>query len=153
MLGQIELSQSVPTVTVLWKIATAFEVPFSALISASGANGAAVVRRGEARTVSSEDGRFASRALFPFDQSRGTEFYELTLAPSASEVAQPHAAGTSENLVVAEGLAEIEVNGERVELHRGDSLSFHADQPHAYRNLSATEPAVLYLVMTYSTAT
>ncbi len=150
MLGQIELAQSVPTVTVLWKIATALEVPFSALISASGARGATVVRRADARTVASEDGLFASRALFPFDQSRGTEFYELTLAPSGVEVAQAHAVGTMENLVVAAGTAEIEVNRERVELGTGDSLTFHADQPHAYRNPSSTVGAVLYLVMTYA---
>ena len=67
MLGQIDLEQSVPTVNVLWKIATALEVPFSALISASGTKGAAVLRRADARIMASEDGLFASRALFPFD--------------------------------------------------------------------------------------
>ena len=34
MLGQIELGQSAPTINVLWKIARALEVTFSALISA-----------------------------------------------------------------------------------------------------------------------
>ena len=36
MLGQIELGQSAPTINVLWKIASALEVPFSALISRAG---------------------------------------------------------------------------------------------------------------------
>ncbi len=33
MLGQIELGQSAPTINVLWKIARALEVTFSAMIS------------------------------------------------------------------------------------------------------------------------
>lgn len=149
MLGQIELAQSVPTITVLWKIAVALGVPFSSLISASGARGARVVRGSEAQRVASADGTFVSRALFPFDQSRGTEFYELTLSPGSTERAQAHGVGTWENLVVTEGSAVIEVNGEPHTLATGDALTFRADQPHVYRNPSPEEPTVLYLVMTY----
>src|SRR5262245_47190505 len=36
MLGQIELGRSAPTINVLWKIARALDVTFSALITARG---------------------------------------------------------------------------------------------------------------------
>src|SRR3954464_13288785 len=39
MLGQVELGQSAPTINVLWKIARALGLPFSALISVSGTSG------------------------------------------------------------------------------------------------------------------
>ena len=42
MLGQIELGQSTPTINVLWKIARALEVTFSALISQRTQSGALV---------------------------------------------------------------------------------------------------------------
>ena len=76
------------------------------------------------------------------------EFYKLTLAPRAVEIAVPHQTGTTENLVVVEGEMEIEVADTVHHLRADDAIFFTADVPHAYRNLS-DETAVMYLVMTY----
>lgn len=149
MLGQIELGQSAPTVNVLWKIARALGVPFSALISVAPQSGTKVMRASQAKRLTSHDGRFVSRALFPFDEPRRVEFYELKLAARATEVAEPHQPGTMENLVVTQGTVEIECNGEHHVLAAGDSILFEADVPHAYRNAGQVE-AVMYLVMTYA---
>jgi transcriptional regulator with XRE-family HTH domain len=149
MLGQIELGQSAPTINVLWKIARALEVPFSALISSTGASGTKVLRGAQAKRLASHDGRFVSRALFPFDEPRRVEFYELRLAPSSEERADPHPPGTSENLFVSSGLLEMEVGGEKHLVNPGDAIVFEADVPHVYRNTSTVE-AVMYLVMTYA---
>lgn len=104
MLGQIELGQSAPTINVLWKIARALEVTFSALISSRTVSGALVLRADQAKLLSSKDRSFTSRALFPFDEPRRVEFYELRLAPGGVETADAHAPGTSENLVVTAGV-------------------------------------------------
>jgi transcriptional regulator with XRE-family HTH domain len=149
MLSQVELGRSTPTINVVWRIARALEVPFSALIAAREAKGLSVLRRQEAKVLSSHDGAFTSRALFPFDEPRRVEFYELRLAPHAVERAEPHPPGTTENLVVSAGHVEIEVATERTALSAGDALVFHADVPHAYLNTGGGE-AVLYLVMTYA---
>jgi transcriptional regulator with XRE-family HTH domain len=151
MLGQVELGQSAPTINVLWKISTALGVPFSALIGTRQASGPAVLRAEQAKVLSSHDGRFRSRALFPFDEPRRVEFYELRLAPRCEERADAHAPGTTENLVVASGGVEVEVEGVRQTLRPGDAIVFEADAPHVYRNPSDAE-AVLYLVMTYAEA-
>ena len=151
MLGQIELGQSAPTINVLWKISTALGVPFSGLIGQRQAGGVVVLRGGSAKTLTSHDGAFSSRALFPFDAPRRVEFYELTLAPHGEEKADPHAPGTVENLVVAKGSCEIEVEGGRQLLGEGDAIVFEADAPHAYRN-PGEAPALMYLVMTYADA-
>jgi transcriptional regulator with XRE-family HTH domain len=148
MLGQIELGQSTPTINVLWKVARALGVPFSALISQTTVPATTVMRASRARTLRSHEGGFSSRALFPVDRTRNVEFYELRLAPRAVENADPHPPGTSENLVVCAGSVEIVVGGDRTLLEVGDAILFDADAPHSYRNTSVVE-AVMYLVMTY----
>ncbi|HMA92786.1 MAG TPA: helix-turn-helix transcriptional regulator, partial [Polyangiaceae bacterium] len=70
MLGQIELNRSVPTITVLWRIAKALDIPFSSLIREPEQKGPAVLRRAAARYLTSADGTFRSRALFPADGQR-----------------------------------------------------------------------------------
>jgi transcriptional regulator with XRE-family HTH domain len=149
MLGQIELGQSAPTINVLWKIARALEVTFSALISARTQSGALVLRSQESKILTSKDRSFSSRALFPFDEPRRVEFYELRLAAGAVEDADAHPPGTIENLVVTQGAVEIDVAGDTHRLEAGDSILFEADTPHAYRSAGKTE-AVMYLVMTYA---
>jgi quercetin dioxygenase-like cupin family protein len=149
MLGQIELGQSAPTINVLWKIARALEVTFSALISARTQSGALVLRAADAKILTSKDRTFTSRALFPFDEPRRVEFYELRLAAGSVEEADAHPPGTSENLVVTAGSLEIDVAGDTHRLEPGDSILFEADTPHAYRNPGRVE-TVMYLVMTYA---
>jgi transcriptional regulator with XRE-family HTH domain len=149
MLGQIETGKSVPTIKILWKVASALAMPFAALTAAQGPAPVVVMRRDDAKILSSSEGRFTSRALFPFDAERRIEFYELRLAPRHVEHAEPHVAGTRENMVVVQGTVEI-VSGREppVVLSEGDAVLFEADVPHRYRNLGSTE-AVIYLVMTY----
>ena len=149
MLGQIELGQSMPTIGVLWKIARALGVPFSALITARSSSQATVLRLSRARVLSSHDGAFRSRALFPADGPRNVEFYELRLSPGAREEADAHPPGTRENLFVQAGTIELSVAGEEHRLAAGDAILFEADAPHVYANPGPSE-AVMYLVMTYA---
>jgi quercetin dioxygenase-like cupin family protein len=148
MLGQIELGQSTPTINVLWKIARALGLPFSSLIVAPTLTRVKVLRAKQAKVLRSADGAFSSRALFPFDESRVVEFYELRLAARAVERAEAHAPGTTENLVVTKGSVEILVDGACHRLAPGDAIQFEAGTPHEYHNLAGSE-AVMYLVMTY----
>lgn len=149
MLGQIENGKSAPTISLLWKVATALGVPFATLMSSHQGSGASVLRRDDAKVLTSSEGRFSSRALFPYDIERRAEFYELRLAPHHTESAEAHAPGTSENIVVTQGAVEIAVGREPPRLlGEGDAILFQADVPHRYRNMRSVE-AVLYLVMTY----
>jgi transcriptional regulator with XRE-family HTH domain len=148
MLGQIEQGKSAPTINVVWKIVRALDVPFSALISDPSAGRVTILRAARSRMLRSRDGSFSSRALFPMDQPRSVEFYELRLAAFGVEQADPHPPGTMENLVVASGSLELTIGAERALLVQGDAILFQADVPHTYRNPGNGE-AVIYLVMTY----
>jgi transcriptional regulator with XRE-family HTH domain len=149
MLSQIELGQSAPTITTLWKIARSLGVTFSALIARGDDSAPRVLTPGTAKLLTNQDGSFTSRALFPFGEPRRAEFYELRLKPRGFEDASPHPPGTTENLVVTAGAVQIQVAGTSHELRAGDAILFVADVPHAYRNVGAAE-AVMYLVMTYA---
>ena len=149
MLGQIELGHSTPTINVVWKIARALDVPFSALISEERSAGTWVLPRAKARVLASKDGVFTSRALFPMDRPRNVEFYELRLAPGGREDADPHPQGTTENLIVAKGRVALSIDGDRRLLEEGDAIFFEADVAHSYENVEPRAEAVMHLVMTY----
>ncbi len=150
MLGQIELGQSAPTINVLWKIARALDLPFSALLAGPRApSGTRVLPAARSKRLTSHDGAFSSRALFPLDEPRRVELYELELRRGAVEEAEPHPPGTRENLVVTVGAVRIDVAGEEHRLGPGDAIVFEADVPHSYRNVGDHD-ARMYLVMTYA---
>ena len=149
MLGQIELGQSAPTINVLWKIARALDVPFSALITEQRSTSVAILHATGAKVLTSHDGSFRSRALFPFDRPRTVEFYELRLGARSAERADAHPPGTMENLIVTAGAVEIVVGPTTHRLATGDAILFEADVAHVYQNAGDVE-AVMYLVMTYA---
>lgn len=149
MLGQIELGQSTPTIRTLFKISRALNVPFSALLSDKESPGTLVLRAAQTRRLTNEKGTFVSRALFPLGGPRRVEFYELKLAAGAEEQAVPHTPGTTEMIAVNRGQLEIGIRGEFHKLNEGDVISFEADAPHVYRNLTNAD-TLAYLVMTYN---
>ena len=149
MLGQIELGKSVPTISLLWKVAKALDVPFSALNVDLEVANSVVLRAKDAKILSSQDGSFSSRSLFPHDTSRKVEFYELEMAPHSEERAHAHAPGTIENLVITQGEVTVVVGAESHQLKAQDAILFQADVDHIYRNNGPTK-AVMYLVMSYT---
>jgi len=147
-LGQIEIGRAVPSLGTLWKIARAFDVPFSALLAQPTNLATRIFRRTSATPITDADGRFSSRALFSPDDKASFEFYELFLAARGREEAEAHAPGTRENLLVTQGRLVLELGSERYELAKGDAIAFTADVKHAYVNPS-NEECWMSLVMTY----
>ena len=148
LLGQIELGKTAPSVGVVWKLARAFDVQFSALLATAEPTETHVLRARAARRLVSPDGRFSSRALYPLGEQPDVEFYELFLAAHSREDALPHQRGTREHLVVTAGRLELVIDGQRFELDKGDAIVFGADVPHSYVNLAKDE-CWMNLVMTY----
>jgi XRE family transcriptional regulator, regulator of sulfur utilization len=149
-LSRIYDGEVVPTISLIWKIANVFGVPFGSLISSRERRGTFVLRSADTAVLSSSDGQFTSRALFPYNSARLVEFYELRIAPGHTEDAVAHVPGTVECLVVTRGTVEITSVKEPSEtLRKGDAIVFEADVPHRYSNRGKNE-AVLYLVMSYA---
>jgi transcriptional regulator with XRE-family HTH domain len=149
MLGQVETGKSSPTIAILWKIAAALDVPCGSLIAEPRDTVLHVLTHAKAKVLSASEGRFQTRALFPYESERKVEFYELRIAPHHTEVAEAHRPGTVENLVVSRGTVEIVTGRHPAQiLGEGDAILFEADVAHSYRNMTGSE-AVLYLVTSY----
>jgi transcriptional regulator with XRE-family HTH domain len=137
-LSQIETQKSNPSLSVLWKIAVGLQMPFSELLGDSGP-AINLLRRNDAQILRSADGRLESRPMTPAGFSREIEVYELRLASRSSHVAEAHAAGTKELIIVLTGLLRMHVANDKFELGPGDSLAFPADRPHTYENPGGAE--------------
>jgi transcriptional regulator with XRE-family HTH domain len=151
MLHQIELSKSIPTIAVVWRIADGLKVPFSELLSQPREASDVLLTQREAKYLTNAAGTFSSRALFPFNgPARTAEFYELRIKPGGTENASAHAHGTVEHLALVRGTLEVEVDGSTRKLAAGDCLVFAADRPHCYRNPEDGDEAQIFLMMTYA---
>ncbi|WP_110950752.1 helix-turn-helix domain-containing protein [Pseudomonas bohemica] len=148
MLAQIESGRSVPSIKVLCKIAKGLKVSVAAFLENRAFEGVEVLPAQQSKRLVNADGTFSSRALFPYDMARQSEFYEIRLKGLGEEVSNGNGPGIQENLVVAQGVLEVSVNEERYLLSTGDSILFYADQPHRYRNPADSE-AVAFVVITY----
>ena len=120
--ADIEDGATFPAIDVVWRLSSALDVPFGAILSEGLGNRAAVSRRAEAEVLASTSGGFTSRPLFPLEGDHKAEFYELRLAPGAIERSPAHTAGTTENLVVVRGTAVIETEEGSHALNEGDAL-------------------------------
>jgi len=148
---RIERGEALPSLRLVWALATAVQVPFGALLARSDAEGASflVRRAGTGRSIVSGDGRFRSRPLAPAGHARAPEVYELTLAPGCVEEADAHAPGTFEHMTVLRGALVVRTGVDHARLEAGDALFFRADVPHRYENPTDAD-TVVHLVMTYA---
>lgn len=149
MLSQIELGRSAPSVNVVWRIASALAVPFSALLSVYPGKSPRVLHARKSQVTSNHDGTFSWRALFPREPRRATEFYQLTIQPHGIGAAAAYAPQTQGNVVVASGSVRIKLGASILRLEEGDAAVFDADVEQIYENMSA-DLAVMYLVVTYA---
>jgi len=144
MLCQIELGRSTPTITVLLRIARAFDVPLSCLLPESDASQPMILHAAGVRVHRAREGGCISRALFPA-RWRGSEFYEVQLAPGSVEMVPAGKPLTMENLVVAEGAVSIAVAGTTYPLAMGDAAVLPADCVREYSTAETTS-ARIFLV-------
>jgi transcriptional regulator with XRE-family HTH domain len=131
--ANLESGASNPTIAVLLKVASAFQVSVEELISAPRATArhypaASLPRRTR--------GQVDVRKLLP-DSLPGLELESMALAPRARMTGVPHRAGTREYLTCESGAIVLTASGERFVLAPGDVVVFRGDQPHAYDNPGA----------------
>jgi len=150
MLGQIERGESNPTVKTLWKIAKGLNVSFSAFVEENKAK-VSVVSSDQVNPLLEGEGQFKVFPLFPFDQEKGFEIYQLEIAPGYSRQSEAHFAGVEEHLLVYKGTLEVIIDGESYQVKTGDAVQFMGDRAHTYSN--QTEAKVQAYVLLYYTNT
>jgi transcriptional regulator with XRE-family HTH domain len=152
LISQIERGQSRPSVSTLFALAEALEVPVDAFFrdtappdaaspepaEAHAENGPAaaghryVVRRGERAAIDIEGGVRWER-LTP-TQLPDLEFMELVYAPGAESHSALYLHPGMELVLLLSGRMNIFVGFDRYELEPGDSICFPSTTPHRYVN-------------------
>ena len=140
--ANLESGAANPTLAVLDRVASAFQVTIEELIAAP---------RSEARHYPRADvpvrtrGPAEVRKLLP-DPIPGMEIDRIELPPRAKMVGVPHTPGTREYLTCEAGEMVLVASGEEYRLAAGDVVAFRGDQRHSYAN-AGTKPAVAFSVV------
>ena len=146
MLGQIETGKSVPTITVLWKVAAALGVPVAQLITDPEASLYTVTRRSNSDGAS-VDGKAVHIRNLAHPEGRGGVFIdEISVPLGQMESFAARRDGGPATLIVASGTLEVSIGDEPpVPLGEGDSIQFLAGLKHTLAN-NSSGLATAYLV-------
>ena len=147
MLGQIERGDSSPTISVVWKIANGLKISFTSLLSAPQSD-THIVSKSAIQPMLAEGGHYRLYPVFPIEEGRRFEVYFIELDPGTKLSSDAHSAGTREFITISQGQLLITLNEVDYHLAEGDSITFRADRPHAYRNPGETM-ATVQLVIHY----
>jgi transcriptional regulator with XRE-family HTH domain len=148
MLSQVERGDTSPTLAVAQKIAAGLDLTLSQLLRLDEDRHAVIVRAGTGRTRRRRGHKLEE--LTPPLPGQRADVSVHTLSPGAATGAPDdppvHEPGSRETTVVIEGTAELFIDGERHELHEGDSVTFDADLPHHFENNGETDARLLAVV-------
>ena len=140
--ANLESGAANPTLAVLDRVATAFQVTIEELIAAPRSEAKHYAR---ASLPVKLRGAATIRKLLP-DPIPGMELDRIELAPHAKMTGVPHTPGTREYLMCETGELVLVASGEEYRLAAGDVVAFRGDQRHSYVNPSA-RPSVAYSVV------
>jgi transcriptional regulator with XRE-family HTH domain len=136
-----------PAIETLWALASALEVPFSALFDGKHVDETEVKRLATAPIVATQEPGIRLRSLRSRHGRGDWELYIIELEPGARRDARPHPPGHVEHLIVLEGKLDVGPNGGSRIVEAGDYLMFPADVPHHYAVLEG--PARLLGIADY----
>lgn len=148
MLGQIERGMSIPTVSVLWKIAKGMKLSLSALFYEETAEYTAVNIKQDLQPVFDEDGKMILYNVFPFSPVNGFEYFYIVLLPDTVHNSEPHRDSVEEYIVVTQGTLTLTIDTQTFTLKAPSKIHFRSNVPHSYANYEEEE-AVFQNIMKY----
>ncbi len=166
LISQIERQQSQPSVSTLFALAEALDVPVDAFFEdghagvaeerapgaadesaadEAGQEGRFVVRRGERSTIDIEGGvRWERLTPLPLDRM---DFLEIVYEPRSESHPQLYRHPGTEMLLVLQGRLDIHIGFRRHELAAGDSMHFPSSLPHRYVNPTDEEARAVTVLL------
>jgi transcriptional regulator with XRE-family HTH domain len=141
-LHALELGDGNPTLSTLWALASALQIPLGALLEDRQAP-TVVVRAGQGARV---DGTSVhARLLYRLAARATVEVYELAI-DGERQVSNPHLPGVEECLIVTRGGVRAGPQSHPVDLAVGDAIHHDAAQPHVYQALEPESRALLLML-------
>lgn len=145
MLAQIERGDGNPTISTLWKISNGMKVPFDALTNRPKSS-YEIVKTSEIQPLLEDNGKVKNYSLFPDNENRRFAVYYLELDKGSYWESEPHLKGTTEFITIFTGKIEIDADGQRFAVEKGESIRFKADTAHSYKNVG-NESAMLHMII------
>jgi transcriptional regulator with XRE-family HTH domain len=153
LISQIERQQSQPSVSTLFALAEALDVPVDAFFEEGhpgrpagvSEDGQYVVRRGERSTIDIEGGvRWERLTPLPLDS---IDFLEIVYEPGTESHPQLYRHPGTEMVLVLDGRLDIYIGFQRNELSAGDSIHFPSSLPHRYVNPTDKETRAVTVLL------
>jgi len=138
----IESGTANPTLLVLDRVASAFQVTIEELVAAPRSEARHYPK---AQLTVKQRGIVAVRKLLP-DPIPGMEIDRIELPPKGKMIGVPHTPGTREYLTCEAGQILLVASGEEYLLETGDVVAFRGDQRHSYSN-TGSKIAVAFSVV------
>jgi len=146
-LSQVERGKSTLSVQALKRISAAFGIPASFFFNDERAEDPVerehVVRAGRRRSIGLKDG-IVDEVLSP--TLRGNIEFVLSTFPAGATCPKPFVHDGDESGFIVEGALELNIEDQNFTLGPGDSFCFKGDRAHSYRNASAGNTVVVWVI-------
>ncbi len=149
MLSQVERGETSPTLATAGRIASGLELSLSQLLRLDEGGSVAIVRARDQKPSRDRKGHRAE-ILTPSLPGQRAELSRHTLragvATGGPDDPPSHEPGAREIAHVEQGVIALCIDGERHDLHAGDTVTFDADLPHHFENPGPGEATFLAVV-------
>lgn len=134
MVVQIEGARTNPSIGTLCRLADAFGVPVARLLEPAAERIVRITDADAAPVLWRGPYGGSSRLLGGVNDPGVADLWEWRLAPRDAYASSDHAPGTRELLHVLEGTVTVTVGGTDHTIETAQTIEFHADRAHKYRN-------------------
>lgn len=149
MLSQVERGETSPTLQVAGRIAAGLDLSLSQLLRLDESGTVSIVRADDTKPTRTQTGH-RTEVLTAALPGQRAELSRHALQPGAAtgDAGDPplHEPGAREIAHVEDGTLTLVIDGERHELHAGDTVTFDADLPHHFENPGPGEATFLAVV-------
>ncbi len=125
MLGQIERSESNPTILTVAKICDGLGVNLEDLVYNKQSE-VELVKKQEGRVIRKNEGKYQVRLLFPFTKNRNIEVCEIEIQPKEKMATKYRGGTNTEYVVVNQGTLIVKSRDSSFTLEEGDSVRLSA---------------------------
>ncbi|MEU4401424.1 helix-turn-helix domain-containing protein [Micromonospora orduensis] len=145
MLVQIEGARTNPSVGTLCRVADAFGVNIAHLLEPAEEATVKITRAAEAPLLWQGEHGGTGHLLSGLGEPDLVELWDWRMAPGETHRSLDHPRGTREVLHVLDGTVVVRVDGHDHPVRAGETIEFHADREHGYRN-DTDQPTRLMMV-------
>ncbi|WP_410811464.1 helix-turn-helix domain-containing protein [Micromonospora sp. 067-2] len=145
MLVQIESARTNPSVGTLCRVADAFGVNIARLLEPGEERPVKITSAAEAPVLWQGEHGGSAHLLSGLGEPDLVELWDWRIRPGEAHRSPDHPRGTREVLHVLTGAVVVLVDGQDHLVRAGETIEFHADREHGYRN-DADAPARLIMV-------